>query len=98
MERKAKEWARELAYKRSYPTARVSFSTIKYVGGNAFEELARTIEKYENSPPVDPILIEARKICNQFSNYGSSFYLNGDWDNTVQMKVALHCLRKENKA
>lgn len=57
---------------------------------------ARYVAEHEE-PPVEPLLIEARKLCDDAypmrSAVGGSF-INGGGDGTISMRLALEALKR----
>jgi len=54
--------------------------------------LARYIAEHEE-PPVDPLLVEARELCAQFSHYKKG-YISGACDAHIEVRIALAAIKR----
>ena len=53
---------------------------------------AKYIAEHEE-PPVDPLLVEARELCAQFSHYKKG-YISGACDAHIEVRIALMALKR----
>lgn len=93
------EWALKMACEQSgIPWADYQHGPVAFNTRRSIEAHARTLAKYE-TPPVDPLLVEAREICaRQYEGCGrhvmAKSFRSGGEDDNLHIQIALACLRR----